>query len=549
MTGVLPDALSRGPRPPRFASAGEEGRLSSHAQREGDRPKGGGGGRLHGSLRFHRTRIAGGFIHAIAEDRTEGCIGVNTQYLGIGAAVLAAIGSAAQSIQSYIMDVPQVPSIAALSNLPIKTARTVAHVLGQNAPGDGGDNLYSSSFNACTLNSGAGDNYTQVEDHHGKCWLLSSPQRDLDFLAVQNADPTDRGYNDVPFEAWLAALQSSKRCGHWNAGTYKFQSPIDVDMGSAYASGICIRGDGVHLTLIDMTNITAGSVSPVQLTALPYNNANCGSPTNCGTTTNPSIGFYFKFQDIGIYGNISTAPLFSIGTPAWTDQLNWIDVRAWVSNASPSAAAIATQVGVTASGNSIELIANNGGHGVGVNVTAATMTDFRISGCNCDKGVRITGSTAVNYNFADTFSRLNIENATNDVYIDGIYGGQILFLSGDFSYRNGGAAVTATSGAISGTLFLNPNFAPVGAAHNISQATSGQVVEIAGNRVLGTGLVAPTYTIAGLPACGSGQKGQQVFVSDTVAPTAATFHGTPTGGGSTAVNSAATCNGTAWQYD
>ena len=356
---------------------------------------------------------------------------MNKQYLSVGAAVLAAIGLAAQSIQSYIMDVPQVPSIAALSNLSVETARTVAHVIGQNAPGDGGDNLYSSSFNACTINSGAGDNYTQVADHHGKCWLLSSPQRDLDFLAVQNADPTDTSYNDVPFKAWLAALQSSKRCGHWNAGTYKFQNPIDVDMGSAYASGICIRGDGVHLTLIDMTNITAGSVPPVQLTALPYNNANCGSPTNCGTTTNPSIGFYFKFQDIGIYGNISTAPLFSIGTPAWTDQLNWIDVRAWVSNASPSAAAIATQVGVTASGNSIELVANNGGHGVGVNVTAATMTDFRISGCNCDKGVHITGLTAVNYNFADTFSRVNIENATNDVYIDGIYGGQILFLSGD----------------------------------------------------------------------------------------------------------------------
>ena len=75
---------------------------------------------------------------------------MNKQYLGVGAAVLAAIGLAAQSIQSTIMDVPQIPSIAALSNLPIKTARTVVHVLGQNAPGDGGDNLYSSSFNACT---------------------------------------------------------------------------------------------------------------------------------------------------------------------------------------------------------------------------------------------------------------------------------------------------------------------------------------------------------------------------------------------------------------
>jgi hypothetical protein len=474
---------------------------------------------------------------------------MSKQYLGIGAAVLAAISLAAESIQSPIRDAPQAPSLAALSNIPVKTAGMVVHVLGQNAPGDGGDNLYLSSFKACALNAGAGDNYTQVSDHHGKCWLLSSPQRDLDFLAVQNADPTDTSYNDGPFRVWLAALQSSKRCGHWNAGTYKFQKPIDVDMGSAYASGICIRGDGVHLTLIDMTSVRTGSVPPVQLTALPYNNANCDKPTNCGTTANPSIGFYFKFQDIGVYGNISTAPLFSIGTPAWTDQLNWVDVRAWVSNASSSAAAIAAQVGVTASGNTIELVANTGGHGVGVNVTAATMTDFRISGCNCDKGVHITGSTALNYNFSDTFSRLNIEDALNDVYIDGIYGGKILFLSGDFSYRNGGAAVTATPGAIGGTLFLNPNFAPVGAAHNISQAAPGQVVEIAGNRVLGSGLVAPTFTIAGLPPCGSGERGQQVFVSDTAAAAPATFHGKPTGGGSTAVNSAATCNGSAWQYD
>ena len=357
-----------------------------------------------------------------------------------------------------IMDAPQAPSIAALSKLPVTTARTVVHVLGQNAPGDGGDNLYSSSLKACastaaratttlksrTITANAGFFHRRSET------LISSPCK----------TPTRPTRAIMMFlSAWLAALQSSKRCGHWNAGTYKFQNPIDVDMGSAYSSGVCIRGDGVHLTLIDMTNVSAGSVPPVQLTALPFNNANCDKPTNCGTTANPSIGFYFKFQDIGVYGNIATAPLFSIGTPTWTDQLNWVDVRAWVSNASPSAAAVAAQVGVTASGNSIELIANNGGHGVGVNVTAATMTDFRISGCNCDEGFTSRGQRHSTITLPTHSAASTSRTRLNDVYIDGIYGGQILFLSGDFSYRNGGAVSRrhpARSGERSFSIRISP---------------------------------------------------------------------------------------------
>lgn len=67
----------------------------------------------------------------------------------------------------------------------------------------------------------------------------------------------------------------------------------------------------------------------------------------------------------------------------------------------------------------------------------------------------------------------------------------------------------------------------------------------------GTGFGAPTSTIAGLSAhpCNSGTANTWVWIKDTVASGAATFHGAVTGGGSTTVNSLATCNGSNWQYD
>ena len=59
----------------------------------------------------------------------------------------------------------------------------------------------------------------------------------------------------------------------------------------------------------------------------------------------------------------------------------------------------------------------------------------------------------------------------------------------------------------------------------------------------------PVYTIANLPSCGASQQGFNVFIHDTVGSTAAAYHGTPTGGGATTVNSRASCTGAAWQYD
>jgi hypothetical protein len=65
------------------------------------------------------------------------------------------------------------------------------------------------------------------------------------------------------------------------------------------------------------------------------------------------------------------------------------------------------------------------------------------------------------------------------------------------------------------------------------------------------GAVLTQNTIATILAitCNAAANGQVMWVKDTVALAAATFHGTVTGGGAATVNSLVSCNGTNWQYE
>lgn len=70
-----------------------------------------------------------------------------------------------------------------------------------------------------------------------------------------------------------------------------------------------------------------------------------------------------------------------------------------------------------------------------------------------------------------------------------------------------------------------------------------------GNAYKGSDLLLSPSTIAGLPSCASGQKGDIRYVSDTLGLSAPTWHGTVAAGGSTTVNSLVSCNGSNWQYE
>ena len=79
---------------------------------------------------------------------------------------------------------------------------------------------------------------------------------------------------------------------------------------------------------------------------------------------------------------------------------------------------------------------------------------------------------------------------------------------------------------------------------------TGSSYQINNSTVLSSTLLKLTpITIATLPTCNSAAAGSVVFVSDTLALAAPTFHSTVTGGGATTVNSLASCNGTLWQYN
>ena len=78
-----------------------------------------------------------------------------------------------------------------------------------------------------------------------------------------------------------------------------------------------------------------------------------------------------------------------------------------------------------------------------------------------------------------------------------------------------------------------------------SSATGGMSVD---QLIVTISTQLPIYTIAGLAAIPSPQKGMIVYVSDTVSNAAAAFNGIPTGGGAITVNRPAAYDGTNWRY-
>jgi hypothetical protein len=84
---------------------------------------------------------------------------------------------------------PSVPTLAALKATPIAQHKYIQR-LGFNAPGDGGGASYTSSTSPCPLNTGNGDNGSQVKPNVGSgCWLANFPNGQANIL-VFGADPT-----------------------------------------------------------------------------------------------------------------------------------------------------------------------------------------------------------------------------------------------------------------------------------------------------------------------------------------------------------------------
>jgi hypothetical protein len=106
----------------------------------------------------------------------------------------ALLTSAATSLlllcaQGGPVGLPSVPTLAALKATPVTQHKYIQR-LGFNAPGDGGAASYTSSTSSCSLNSGNGDNGSQVKPNVGSgCWLANFPNGQANIL-VFGADPT-----------------------------------------------------------------------------------------------------------------------------------------------------------------------------------------------------------------------------------------------------------------------------------------------------------------------------------------------------------------------
>jgi hypothetical protein len=75
---------------------------------------------------------------------------------------------------AHSADIPTVPTLAALKALP-STQTSFINRQGFTSIGDGGAAFYRSSSSPCSLNTGLGDDGSQVRAANGGCWLLIPP--------------------------------------------------------------------------------------------------------------------------------------------------------------------------------------------------------------------------------------------------------------------------------------------------------------------------------------------------------------------------------------
>ncbi len=100
--------------------------------------------------------------------------------------------------------IPSINTNALLSALPTTKAGNGVWRLGFTVVGDTPPLFYTPSNTSCPLNSGNGDNGSQVKSADGKCWVARFPAEGIDVRQF-GADPTGVSFSTTAFNSALAA--------------------------------------------------------------------------------------------------------------------------------------------------------------------------------------------------------------------------------------------------------------------------------------------------------------------------------------------------------
>ena len=133
-------------------------------------------------------------------------VGLLRLFLGLRAAALALVPPLAGAVMSQPRFVTEVSTNAELAALSLAAGSTVYRA-GFYASGDGGAATYTYSASACPLNSGVGDNGSQVASSGGGCWIA-------DFNAIPASVRQWGAYGDCTHDdsaAITASLEAAVR--------------------------------------------------------------------------------------------------------------------------------------------------------------------------------------------------------------------------------------------------------------------------------------------------------------------------------------------------
>lgn len=200
---------------------------------------------------------------------------------------------------------PTVATNAALQALATTTTSTVTR-LGFYASGDSPPLVYTASGSACSLNSGSGDNGSQVQSSNGKCWLAS--------FGPGPADVREWGAKGDGSTDNTTAMQAAHNTGmliYYPGGIYNFTTISFVQGGMV--------GDGQNLSILnstdtstnDLITVTGTGIAPAYFNAISVYGSG-SKTTGAALRFNASTGMLAFPQIVNVgFDTIPTGIYFS----------------------------------------------------------------------------------------------------------------------------------------------------------------------------------------------------------------------------------------------